>query len=163
MPIRRKRQNAPSSENARLATMYDERVAEHVRPHAGYGAAGAEFVAAVLPHGGRLVVPPRSPDPLLDMLRTEGRVWHNEVTLRPLQQSDCHRNAVSLWREGKATALGTGYALSDDGLWREHSWAVGPQGELLETTEPRRTYFGIELKGEGAEWFADWIDPVGEE
>lgn len=163
VPFRRKHEEAPSSADARLATMYDERVADHDRTHVGYGAAWAEFVAVVLRHGGRLVVPPPSPDPLLDMLRTEGRVWRGDVTLRPLQQSDCHRNAVSLWRDGEAPGVGTGYALSDDGLWREHSWGVGARGELLETTEDRRIYFGIEFKGEDVQWFADWTDPGGGE
>ena len=62
-------------------------------------------------------------------------------------------------RRGDAVAVGTGYALSRDLLWREHSWAWDRDGRLIETTETRTRYFGIRMDGPEAEWFADWIDP----
>lgn len=145
-------------EEDRLRTFYDARVEEHDRSHPGYREAWNELLPVVLMHGGRLVVPPASPEPLVDVLRTQGRIWRGQVLRRPGQRSDCHRNAVRLWREGEAVALGTGYALSADGLWREHSWGVGREGELLETTEPRASYFGVEFRGDGAHWFAEWVD-----
>ena len=48
----------------------------------------------------------------------------------------------------------TGYALSDDGLWRSHSWVVTDE-VLYETTVARELYFGIELEEEEALWF--WL------
>ena len=39
-------------------------------------------------------------------------------------------------------AIPTGYALSDDGLWRQHTWGLLRNG-VLETTEVRLRYFGI--------------------
>jgi hypothetical protein len=68
-------------------------------------------------------------------------------------------NAVALWRHGEAVAIGTGYALSDDALWREHSWAWDRQGAVIETTEPRVRYFGLRFEGEQADWFAQWVTP----
>jgi len=56
--------------------------------------------------------------------------------------SQYHQNAHDLLRNGKAAFVGTGYALSQDGLWRGHSWAHRVDGTILETTEPRLAYFG---------------------
>jgi YD repeat-containing protein len=73
--------------------------------------------------------------------------------------SDCHRNSARLWWDGSAVAVGTGYALSDDELWREHSWAWDDAGRLLETTSSRIRYFSVRFDGEDGRWFADWVAP----
>jgi hypothetical protein len=59
-----------------------------------------------------------------------------------------------LWLESpERFQIVTGYALSDDGLWRRHTWAL--EGErVIETTEPRVLYFGVRLEKEGAARFA---------
>jgi hypothetical protein len=49
--------------------------------------------------------------------------------------------------------IATGYALSDDGLWRQHSWDVLRDG-ILETTKARQKYFGILRQGKAADHFA---------
>lgn len=85
--------------------------------------------------------------PSLPYLGTHGRLWTGRVVRRRGRPCDCHRNAAALWFAGRAGGIGTGYALSDDGLWREHSWGLGLAGELIETTEPRTAYFGVELLG----------------
>lgn len=102
------------------------------------------------------------PDALLETFTDEGAAVPESVTCRFHRggRSACHANAVALWRSGKALAIGTGYALSDDGLWREHSWAWDGDGVLLETTESRTRYFGIRMEGTRAEAFASWIAPV---
>jgi len=67
----------------------------------------------------------------------------------------CHENVAELWLE-KATGvsdIGIGYALSEDGLWRQHSWAV-QKTDIIETTEERVKYFGILLEGNEADSFA---------
>lgn len=54
---------------------------------------------------------------------------------------DCHDNALHLKRAHQIDDVWSGYALSEDGLWRFHSW--GCQSELIvETTEPRLAYWG---------------------
>src|SRR4051794_38435785 len=61
---------------------------------------------------------------------------------RPRLQEDgserVHRNLGKLWMavRRKLSAIGSGYALSDDGLWRQHSWGLmaglsRPQGVEL--------------------------------
>lgn len=49
--------------------------------------------------------------------------------------------------------IGSGYALSADGLWRQHSWGILRDG-ILETTERRIKYFGLILQDERANRFA---------
>ena len=63
---------------------------------------------------------------------------------------NCHVNAA-LWcaRNPETVAMMTGYALSSDGLWREHSWIVRREEEegatplLLEPSKPSVAYFGF--------------------
>ena len=61
---------------------------------------------------------------------------------------DCHVNSAEIWMGLKeTTSVMTGYALSDDGMWRVHSWVAtldqSGKPRLLETTVPRRAYFGF--------------------
>jgi hypothetical protein len=143
----------------RQAAMFQARLAEQDATHPGYREAWKEFERGVLRHGGRRVVPPLKPDPLIGLLALEARVVDGaSVEGSDGDPSDCHRNAIGLWRSGECDAIGTGYALSTDGLWREHSWGVR-DGEPVETTVPRLKYFGIVMSDERATWFANWIDP----
>ena len=58
------------------------------------------------------------------------------------EAGECHENAHKLMYSDNAALVGTGWALSEDGLWRQHSWAHRVDGTLLETTEARIAYFG---------------------
>jgi hypothetical protein len=86
-----------------------------------------------------------------------GFVMDGQITLRAMRPCSCHRNISRLWNRnrnrGGLFGIGTGYALSDDGLWRQHSWGVGRRG-IVETTEVRVTYFGELLLGKDADLFA---------
>jgi hypothetical protein len=68
-----------------------------------------------------------------------------QVLLLPGEPGDCHRNVATCWIDGTFESIGTGYALSDDQLWRQHSWGLTSGGELVETTDPRRAYVGVTL------------------
>jgi hypothetical protein len=142
-----------------LGALYAARVAEQDRDQPGYAAAWDGLARLMLRHGGSHVVPPLQPDPLLDILVAEATEWDGPSRRVRGDASDCHRNVAHLWRSGDAVAIGTGYALSGDELWREHSWGFGAGGELLETTVARVRYVGIRLDGDRAAWFADWVDP----
>ena len=51
-----------------------------------------------------------------------------------------------------------GYALSEDGLWRCHSWVVQPMARTVrvwETTVKRVAYFGVVLTSEECEDFVE--------
>lgn len=77
----------------------------------------------------------------------------------------CHKNSAYLWKANKNYRAGifgiaTGYALSADGMWRQHSWCVlrKPRSyQIVETTTPRELYFGVCMLYEDAEWFCNNI------
>jgi hypothetical protein len=61
--------------------------------------------------------------------------------------SACHANVslVFVMSEG-AIRIATGYALSPDGLWRQHSWGVDSESSrVVETTVRRVCYYGFAL------------------
>ncbi len=149
-----------SDQIAERRAFFERRLEEQERDFPGWAAAWTSFCPALLAHGGTLVVPPPTPDLLLEMQRDQGQVFDPSTLEVRVGDDDCHRNAARLWRTGAASAVGTGYALSDDQLWREHSWAWTAAGVLIETTVPRTRYFGIRFDGEDARWFADWVDPT---
>jgi len=84
----------------------------------------------------------------------------------PGAQSKCHMNSALCWEANKANSLiATGFALSSDGIWREHTWVVvarrpgakpsNPKAWwTVETTTPRTRYFGYILTPEECEVFA---------
>lgn len=96
--------------------------------------------------GWRLVDPGHDED--IDKVRERGQLWSGHGALRaPGEPSQCHRNTALCW-EANADRLVpvTGYALSADGLWRQHSWCLkidGKRPKVVETTERRVAYFGF--------------------
>ncbi len=70
------------------------------------------------------------------------------------EPSRCHSNSCLLSDGGERHHVITGYALSSDGLWRQHTWMkTKKSGWIIETTEPREKYFGYELGGGELEEF----------
>lgn len=105
--------------------------------------------------GGIHIVAPPSPDAALPLLIDAGFVMAGPVVRRTGKNSECHRNVAEMWveKQHKLVGIGTGYSLSDDGLWREHSWGVLREG-ILETTVSRVKYFGVLLQHGAADSFA---------
>ena len=102
-----------------------------------------------------LVAPPRE-DADVPLLIERGFVTGGNTVLKAMRASSCHENVAKLWKDRKfgIVGIGTGYALSEDGLWRQHSWGLLRDG-ILETTKLRLKYFGIVLQGESADTFAE--------
>lgn len=73
------------------------------------------------------------------------------------EPSSCHQNVAALWKaRPKTIRIMTGYALSDDHIWRCHSWAIDKySGRLIETTVERDLYYGIRLSAKEAARFAE--------
>jgi hypothetical protein len=92
----------------------------------------------------------------LDALLARGRDFSGErvearVILGP---SMCHHSASLDWLASRGRVeIATGYALSDDGLWRQHSWGL-QEGRVIESTASRVGYLGFVLADEEAERFA---------
>jgi len=97
--------------------------------------------------GGQAVVFPLSMDgePHLDELLSRRATFSKDKARMILGvRNECHGNACILEsREGYK--VGTGYALSPDGLWRQHSWAIDQDGRIVETTERRVAYYGFTM------------------
>lgn len=96
----------------------------------------------VVPHG----------DPHLKIVLSRGDFWGGAARLELGRRNGCHANAARLWEQGRGD-IATGYALSPDGYWRQHSWVVAPDG-LIETTQERTRYYGAVLTDTEAAGFA---------
>jgi hypothetical protein len=70
------------------------------------------------------------------------------------EPSACHPNAAMMFvRSRRRVRIASGYALSADGLWRQHSWGVDVEdGRIIETTERRLRYYGIVLNDVETAW-----------
>lgn len=62
----------------------------------------------------------------LNNLLNYGQFWiGNNVKFMKGEPCRCHANASNLWEQNKDnTVICTGYALSSDGMWRQHSWLL---------------------------------------
>jgi hypothetical protein len=58
----------------------------------------------------------------------------------------CHDNVQMLLDAGAIPRGWTGWALTNDGLWRFHSWGTRRTGRVIETTEERIKYYGVEIE-----------------
>lgn len=108
--------------------------------------------------GGKRMIYRNEPD--LDSLLIRGELLHGSVELIPGEERECHSNSFQLWSENKeAFSLVTGCGLSEDGLWRQHSWIIrkrptSGQARIIETTLQRTKYFGFILTDAEAEAFS---------
>jgi hypothetical protein len=111
----------------------------------------------LLVHGGTRMVYRYEPD--LAALLKRGEAFDGPVEVVSGESRSCHSNAAQLWSENKdVLVIVTGYALSDDGLWRQHSWLMrkpltAGQHQIIETTIKRVKYFGFILNDTEAETF----------
>jgi hypothetical protein len=98
----------------------------------------------LLEHGGNFAVLPVVEDDL-DKLMEKGAILTFPVKLKKMAACACHRNAADLYRKNRRRyRIATGYGLSDDGLWRQHSWAIDTYEKcIVETTTERLKYFGF--------------------
>lgn len=93
---------------------------------------------------------------------SRGQLWYgDQIQFRTGTSSQCHRNSAAIWekhyrKKDKEIYLVTGYALSKDGLWRQHSWCVevnDGQSTIIETTIDRVAYFGFVMTNKEASKF----------
>lgn len=88
--------------------------------------------------------------PAVDYLINQGELWVDPVFWE-MERTRCHDNVACLYEDGMVDDVYTGLALTEDGMWRSHSWGMRlvpdendePVWELVETTEPRLMYFGV--------------------
>ncbi len=111
----------------------------------------------LLSMGGEMVVPRWEPDQ--DMILSRGWLWAGDnIKIVSGVPSNCHGNVAEFWRSNpKRYSIATGWALSDDGLWRQHSW-IFDRCTVIETTNPREKYFGFVLTSLEARQFERTCD-----
>lgn len=120
----------------------------------GPSKAAKKLATHLLELGGQTAVISAADENLFEqLLEVGGLIEPSEVVLKLGRPSDCHGNSARRWgHRRKARDIATGYALSDDGLWRRHSWVL-EGSTLIETTEARTVYFGFVLPPAMAKWF----------
>lgn len=57
-----------------------------------------------------------------------------------MEPGRCHDNVEILYKKKKIKEQCEGYALSKDGVWRNHSFGIDDNGNIVETTEKRLCY-----------------------
>lgn len=84
-------------------------------------------------------------EPDLESLLDEGKLIHGNVVFNRMEPCKCHKNCAQIWdRYPKIYKIATGWALSEDGIWRQHTWLM-EEKTIIETTERRLLYYGIVL------------------
>jgi hypothetical protein len=95
-------------------------------------------------------------EPDLEKLKLRGRKFPGKSIMMKGEPCRCHSNSAACWDENRELCkICTGYALSRDGMWRQHSWILTNQGKIVETTEKRVQYFGYIMTLEECELFLD--------
>lgn len=121
-----------------------------------------ELKARLLDFAGDAVcLPPYEED--LENILEYGQFWlgYNAERMRgeACQACQCHANSARIWEQNQdKSVICTGYALSADGMWRQHSWLIhrkARSNKIVETTRPRVLYYGFALTPEMCERFAD--------
>lgn len=92
----------------------------------------------------------------LGLLLEYGEIWlPTGMILKKGARGKCHSNALYLWDANRGKVfVATGYYLSDDGMWRQHSWGICANsrgGRVVETTNPAVLYYGVVFSNEECE------------
>jgi hypothetical protein len=104
-----------------------------------------EIKAKLLAVGGQAVIIAGStPEDCKELVVKGEFVSGEKLKMWKMAEGRCHQNVeyiITRWPHFKGL---TGFALSEDGVWRFHSWAFDPKTNCIrETTQPRLMYFGI--------------------
>ena len=95
-------------------------------------------------------------EPDLDDILERGVLVRGKTArMRKGRPRDCHCNAARNARAGSdGIAIMTGYALSEDGAWRQHSWNLDrTSNRIIETTVKRVAYYGFQMDDDQAARF----------
>lgn len=90
----------------------------------------------------------------IDLILKYGQLLYSgyNAVINPFTDySNCHSSSQKFYfANRKSTKVCTGYALSEDGLWRSHSWILlMGKNNIIECTPTRRlVYYGIVLPDE---------------
>jgi hypothetical protein len=96
-------------------------------------------------YGGESISPQKNFDAMKIIQR--GVMCQGDVKLMKMEACQCHENSLELHLSNPSRYdLYTGYGLSIDGMWREHSWVFDTKEKIIiETTMKRVLYFGFRM------------------
>lgn len=111
---------------------------------------------------GKKVAPVRQERYLDELLEKGSLIKPSSIKVTEVGvDSQCHRNCAEIYlakeenfEDDKTVRIATGWALSSDGVWRQHSWITIDKNRIIETTLKREKYYGIILDDESSEKFA---------
>jgi hypothetical protein len=93
-------------------------------------------------------------EPDKEKILERGRKFPGRSKMMRGEPCRCHSNSAACWEENRELCrICTGYALSKDGVWRQHSWVYTSDGIVVETTEKRVQYFGFIMNEDECEDF----------
>lgn len=130
----------------------------HLRKY-GYtrrtGNTGCPLKKILLDIGGHACIIPNI-EPDLQKILARGRRFPGRSRMMKGEPSRCHSNSAYCWDENRELCkICTGYALSRDGIWRQHSWVLHESRTVVETTVKRVQYFGYVMTEEECEMFLE--------
>ena len=102
-----------------------------------------ELCSHLIEIGGKVVVVEfhESPEFCKALVQFGEIVSSDHLELFKGENRECHTNSAILWSQNKEEYfLVTGFALSEDEVWRRHSWVKTKDGKLIETTIRREKY-----------------------
>jgi hypothetical protein len=108
-----------------------------------------ELRTLLLSFGGSDMVILEEGEPEADEIMTKGKLYG--ATYRKVRGVPCHCHENVVTQKAKHPEkyrIVTGYALSNDYLWTQHSWLVDKKDRTYETTVPRFAYFGYLVEDE---------------
>jgi len=111
------------------------------------------------------IILPRDLYPLeIKRLLRRGEEFGKSTLFHFGETSRCHQNSIEFYLDGENNyKLCTGFALSNDGLWRSHTWLINEDNLPVETTVGRERYFGVVLdKKKLPIMFTEYEHEVGE-
>lgn len=104
--------------------------------------------------GWSVCIPGIEPD--LEKILSRGRRFPGKSRTMRGEPCRCHENSALCWEENRELcSIVTGYALTRDGMWRQHSWVYTNTGLVIETTVKRVQYWGYVLTEEECELFLE--------
>lgn len=93
----------------------------------------------------------------LEKILSRGRRFPARSIMMKGEPCQCHSNSAYCWDANRDNCtICTGYALSRDGMWRQHSWCFSNDGSVIETTEKRVAYYGFMMTEAECERFLDY-------
>lgn len=110
---------------------------------------------------GKWVVLPAQEEDLKKILRRGelmvGGPHGGKPLMRRGAKCQCHSNSAGCWDANRdMLELCTGYGLSADCCWRQHSWCwYAGKKRVVETTTPRIAYYGFRMSLDESEEFLD--------